>query len=187
MSAKKRALFLDRDGVINVDIGYLHRKEDCVFLPGIFELVRRARSLGYDVFVVTNQAGIARGYYSEETFAEFTSWMLEQFLAEGAPITQVYYCPHHPTAGRGAYLTMCDCRKPEPGMLLKAAKEHDISLPDSLMVGDSLTDVQAAKSAGVGQCFLFSHDDADVNCAEATCVTTLRAIIEILKNDINAR
>jgi D-glycero-D-manno-heptose 1,7-bisphosphate phosphatase len=155
MTALKRALFLDRDGVINVDIGYLHRAEDCVFVPGIFELVRQARKAGFDVFVVTNQAGIARGYYSEETFAAFTGWMLEQFATEGAPITQVYYCPHHPTAGIGGYGIVCECRKPAPGMLLRAAGEHHVDLGASVMVGDSLTDMQAAKAAKVGTSYLF--------------------------------
>ncbi|TAM01267.1 MAG: D-glycero-beta-D-manno-heptose 1,7-bisphosphate 7-phosphatase [Paraburkholderia sp.] len=155
MAALRRALFLDRDGVINVDIGYLHRAEDCVFVPGIFELVREARKAGYDVFVVTNQAGIARGYYSEETFAAFTKWMLEQFAAQGAPITQVYYCPHHPSAGIGEYGVVCECRKPAPGMLLRAATEHHIDLGRSVMVGDSLTDMQAAKAAKVGEYYLF--------------------------------
>jgi len=155
MTALTRALFLDRDGVINVDIGYLHRAEDCVFVPGIFELVRQARKADYDVFVVTNQAGIARGYYSEKTFAAFTSWMLEQFAAQGAPITQVYYCPHHPMAGIGEYGIACECRKPAPGMLLRAAAEHHVDLGTSVMVGDSLTDMQAAKAAKVGTCYLF--------------------------------
>lgn len=161
MTALKRALFLDRDGVINVDIGYLHRAEDCVFVPGIFELVRQARKAGFDVFVVTNQAGIARGYYSEETFAAFTGWMLEQFAAEGAPITQVYYCPHHPTAGIGGYGIVCECRKPAPGMLLRAAGEHGIDLSRSIMVGDSITDMEAARAAGVGQCYLLQHAEGD--------------------------
>ncbi|WP_296657674.1 D-glycero-beta-D-manno-heptose 1,7-bisphosphate 7-phosphatase [Paraburkholderia sp.] len=157
MAALKRALFLDRDGVINVDIGYLHRAEDCVFVPGIFELVREARKAGYDVFVVTNQAGIARGYYSEETFAVFTKWMLEQFAAQGAPITQVYYCPHHPTAGIGEYGVVCECRKPAPGMFLRAAREHGVNLFESLMVGDSLTDMEAARAAGVATRYLVSN------------------------------
>jgi len=157
MSAKKRALFLDRDGVINVDIGYLHRKEDCVFLPGIFELVRRARRAGFDVFVVTNQAGIARGYYTEETFAGFTAWMMGQFEDEGAPITQVYYCPHHPDAGVGSYKIACECRKPQPGMLLRAGREHDVDLSVSVMVGDSVTDMQAARAAGVEHRFLLGE------------------------------
>ncbi|MFM0568792.1 D-glycero-beta-D-manno-heptose 1,7-bisphosphate 7-phosphatase [Paraburkholderia caledonica] len=179
MSAKKRALFLDRDGVINVDIGYLHCKEDCVFLPGIFELVRRARRAGLEVFVVTNQAGIARGYYSEETFAEFTSWMLEQFLVEGAPITQVYFCPHHPDAGIGGYKIACECRKPEPGMLLKAAAEHGIDLAASVMVGDSLTDMQAAKTAGVGTRYLVGAPDAPEGDDEGFVrITTINELMD---------
>ncbi|MEX3972091.1 D-glycero-alpha-D-manno-heptose-1,7-bisphosphate 7-phosphatase [Paraburkholderia caribensis] len=187
MSAKKRALFLDRDGVINVDIGYLHRKEDCVFLPGIFELVRTARRLGYDVFVVTNQAGIARGYYSEETFAEYTRWMLDQFVAEGAPITQVYYCPHHPTAGVGEYLRVCECRKPAPGMLMRAASEHDISLSSSLLIGDSITDMQAAQAAGVSSRYLISGDGCAVIGEEFQRFQTLHAITEFIERETNAR
>jgi D-glycero-D-manno-heptose 1,7-bisphosphate phosphatase len=149
MTVLKRALFLDRDGVINLDIGYLHRAEDCVFVPGIFELVRQARKADYDVFVATNQAGIARGYYSEEMFAAFTGWMLEQFAARGAPITHVYYCPHHPTAGIGDYGIACECRKPAPGMFLRAAREHGIDLSRSIMVGDAETDMAAAQAAGI--------------------------------------
>ncbi|MCP3726175.1 D-glycero-beta-D-manno-heptose 1,7-bisphosphate 7-phosphatase [Paraburkholderia sp. CNPSo 3272] len=149
MPELKRALFLDRDGVINVDIGYLHRPEDCTFVPGIFELVRKARRAGYGVFVVTNQAGIARGYYDERTFDAFTAWMLERFVAEGAPITQVYYCPHHPTAGLGEYKRHCECRKPAPGMFLRAAREHGIDLERSVMIGDAETDMVAAEQAGI--------------------------------------
>ncbi|AJX70978.1 D,D-heptose 1,7-bisphosphate phosphatase [Burkholderia pseudomallei] len=150
----RRALFLDRDGVINVDIGYPHLPEDCVFVDGIFELVRRAGKAGYDVFVVTNQAGIARGFYSEATFAAFTAWLLQRFAAEGAFITQVYHCPHHPTAGLGEYLMACACRKPAPGMLLAAQREHAIDMARSAMIGDSATDMAAAASAGVGTRYL---------------------------------
>ncbi|WP_063533474.1 HAD family hydrolase [Burkholderia sp. MSMB1589WGS] len=153
-SNARRALFLDRDGVINVDIGYLHRPEDCVFVDGVFELVHRARNAGYDVFVVTNQAGIARGYYSEATFAAFTAWLLQRFAAEDAFITQVYHCPHHPTAGLGEYLTACACRKPAPGMLLAAQREHAIDMARSAMIGDSATDMAAAAAAGVGTRYL---------------------------------
>ncbi|WP_180728656.1 D-glycero-beta-D-manno-heptose 1,7-bisphosphate 7-phosphatase [Paraburkholderia sp. PGU19] len=178
MSAKKRALFLDRDGVINVDIGYLHRKEDCVFLPGIFELVRRARRAGFDVFVVTNQAGIARGYYTEETFAGFTDWMMGQFADEGAPITQVYYCPHHPEAGIGTYKIACECRKPQAGMLLKAAREYDVDLANSLMVGDSLTDMEAAQAAGVGARYLLGGTNAPEGANE--CFVRVHTIDELM-------
>jgi D-glycero-D-manno-heptose 1,7-bisphosphate phosphatase len=172
MSAKKCALFLDRDGVINVDIGYLHRKEDCAFIDGIFDLVRRAHQVGYEVFVVTNQAGIARGYYSEQTFAEFTRWMVDEFAANDAPITQVYYCPHHPIAGIGAYLQVCDCRKPAPGMFLQAAREYDLDMKGSVMIGDSATDMTAAESAGVATRYLL--------CSKVGSVDGYRRIASLL-------
>lgn len=173
MADLTRALFLDRDGVINLDIGYLHRAEDCVFVPGIFELVRAARQAAYDVFVVTNQAGIARGYYNEQTFAEFTAWMLGNFAAEGAPITQVYHCPHHPTAGIGEYKRLCECRKPAPGMLLQAAQEHGVDLAASIMVGDSITDMQAARVAGIGRCYLLGSSKIETADLPVVRVGTL--------------
>ena len=182
MTAPKRALFLDRDGVINVDIGYLHHKEDCVFVPGIFDLVRTARRLAYEVFVVTNQAGIARGYYSEETFAEFTRWMLGQFEAEDAPIGQVYYCPHHPTAGVGEYLRACECRKPEPGMLLRAAAEHGIDMAASMMVGDTVMDMQAGEAAGVGRLCLLAGNWPERTPGKAVLINTLSEAEGILAN-----
>lgn len=181
MAALKRALFLDRDGVINVDIGYLHRAEQCEFVPGIFELVRAARRAGYDVFVVTNQAGIARGYYDEAVFAEFTGWMLERFREENAPITQVYYCPHHATAGLEPYKQVCDCRKPEPGMLLRAAAEHEIDLAGSVMIGDSLSDMEAAKNAGVVRRYLLSNEvEGSESGGDCVVVETLLAVASAL-------
>jgi D-glycero-D-manno-heptose 1,7-bisphosphate phosphatase len=181
MTGKSPALFLDRDGVINVDIGYLHRSDQCKFVPGIFELVRAARRAGYDAFVVTNQAGIARGYYDEAVFAEFTEWMLERFREEGAPIKQVYYCPHHATAGLGRYKTTCECRKPAPGMLLRAGAEHAIDLPNSVMVGDSLSDMDAAKGAGIARRFLVSEEiDKCQPDADFAVVRTLMAVVEAL-------
>jgi D-glycero-D-manno-heptose 1,7-bisphosphate phosphatase len=149
----KPALFLDRDGVINTDIGYLHRPEDCRFIPGIFDLVRAANRAEYRVLVVTNQAGIARGMYTEETFQAFTDWMVREFAQRGAAIDKVYYCPHHPAAGVGQYKIGCECRKPQPGMLLKARDEFEIDMPHSIMVGDSRSDVEAAQAAGIGRAY----------------------------------
>lgn len=180
MSAAVPALFLDRDGVINVDIGYLHRAEDCEFVPGIFEVVRRARRAGYDVFVVTNQAGIARGYYSEETFDSFTRWMLDQFEAEGAPITKVYYCPHHPSAGQGEYLRECECRKPAPGMLLQAAREYPVDLTRSVLIGDSSTDIDAARAAGVPTRILIGDAKTAGVAGDFIAVTSLVEAMEAL-------
>lgn len=153
------ALFLDRDGVINIDKGYVHKAEDCVFVEGIFELVIRANKLGYKVFVVTNQAGIARGYYSEAQFLSFSEWMKEQFLKHKARIDEIYFCPHHPIQGLGDYHRQCDCRKPEPGMFLKAKKTFSIDMAKSIMVGDNQSDLEAAQRAGVKNLYLFTHSE----------------------------
>ena len=134
------ALFLDRDGVINVDRGYVVKQEDFEFYPGIFELCRIAKSLGYLIFVVTNQSGIERGYYTEQNFLKLNDWMCTVFKAHGADIDKVYYCP---------FLYSTD-RKPMPGMILRAAQEFDVDLSRSVLVGDKETDIQAGISAGVG-------------------------------------
>lgn len=150
-SALRPALFLDRDGVINIEKNYLHKKEDVEFIEGIFELCRYYQAKGYLIVVVTNQSGIARGYYSERDFATLTFWMIEVFAREGIEISQVYHCPHHPEISGE-----CDCRKPQPGMLLKAAKELHIDLEHSVLVGDSERDIEAAQRAGVKESYLLT-------------------------------
>jgi D-glycero-D-manno-heptose 1,7-bisphosphate phosphatase len=144
------ALFLDRDGVINVDHGYVYRPEDFEFIDGVFELVAAANAAGYLVIVVTNQAGIGRGIYTEEDFHALTNWMQGQFILRGAKIDAVYFCPFHPEHGVGKYRYESDHRKPGPGMLLQAAKEHCIDLKKSLMVGDKISDMVAGQRAFVG-------------------------------------
>jgi D-glycero-D-manno-heptose 1,7-bisphosphate phosphatase len=145
-----RALFLDRDGVINRDDGYVSRKEDFVFLDGIFELVRGAKAAGYRCIVITNQAGIGRGYYTEDDFARLSAWMQGVFEAEGAPIDKVYFCPTHPEHGVGKYKTESEFRKPNPGMIVAAQREFNLDLQSSLLVGDKESDIQAGARAGVG-------------------------------------
>jgi D-glycero-D-manno-heptose 1,7-bisphosphate phosphatase len=149
-SAGRAALFLDRDGVINEDVGYCHRKEDVRFLSGIFALVGAANSLRMPVLVVTNQAGIGRGYYTEDDFHRLMAWMGAQFKERGARLDGVYFCPHHPEQGQGAYKTVCQCRKPAPGMIRKAARDHGLALDRSVLVGDSARDMEAGLAAGVG-------------------------------------
>lgn len=144
-------LLLDRDGVINVDHAYVHRIDQFEFMPGIFDLCRTARALGHRIAVVTNQAGIARGYYTEDDFHALTAWMLARFADEGAPIDRVYFCPTHPTAGIGAYRVDSSFRKPGPGMLLQAATELDLDLAASTLVGDKASDAEAGLAAGVGR------------------------------------
>jgi D-glycero-D-manno-heptose 1,7-bisphosphate phosphatase len=157
---KAKALFLDRDGVINVDYGYVHRAEQCVFVDGIFDLVRAANEAGYVVAVVTNQAGIARGLYDEAQFHAFMDWMRGEFVRHGVRLDRVYHCPHHPDVGGDALRMTCACRKPEPGMLHRARDEFDLDMAASLLVGDKESDIEAARRAGVGRSFLLSSDEA---------------------------
>jgi len=152
---RRPALFLDRDGVINVDHGYVHRPETVEFVDGIFELCRHARSLGYLIFVVTNQAGIGRGYYGEDDFLALTDWMRRRFDAEGAAIDKVYFCPFHPEHGIGQYKLDSPFRKPGPGMILQAADEFGVDLARSVLVGDNETDIRAGLAAGVGCTVLY--------------------------------
>lgn len=153
------ALFLDRDGVINVDHAYVHRQEDFQFIDGIFDLCRHAHGAGYRLFVITNQAGIARGYYSEDDFHRLTAWMCERFAAERAPLDKVYYCPYHAEHGIGRYRQDSPLRKPRPGMILQAVEEFGVDLARSVLVGDMATDIQAGEAAGVGLNLLFRPDE----------------------------
>jgi D-glycero-D-manno-heptose 1,7-bisphosphate phosphatase len=147
----RSALFLDRDGVINEDISYVYRPSQTEFVPGIFDLARRALSSFHVIVVVTNQAGIGRGYFSTENFLDYTAWLHRAFEIEGVPIDRTYYCPAHPTSGAGRFRKNSIYRKPNPGMILKAAADIGIDLRTSTLVGDNLTDIEAARSAGVGR------------------------------------
>lgn len=140
------ALFLDRDGVINIDHGHVAFVKDFELIPGIFELCRAAQNQGYALIIATNQGGIARGLYTEENYQNLMAHLDGLMKAEGIHFTGFYHCPHHPEHGE-----KIDCmdRKPHPGMLLRAAREHNLDISKSLMVGDKQADMQAAKSAGV--------------------------------------
>ena len=163
MELRKKALFLDRDGVINIEKNYLYKKEDFEFVDGIFELCRYFQDKGYLIFVVTNQSGIARGYYTKEDFLALTEWMEEAFKKQGITITKTYYCPHHPEI-----TGECTCRKPLPGMLLQAAKEFDIDLQNSILVGDKQSDIEAAHNAKIQKAYLF----------DGKTITDLKEIIQ---------
>lgn len=148
--SRRPALFLDRDGVINIDHAYVCKPENFEFVDGIFELCRTAKRLGYLIFVVTNQAGIGRGYYTEQDFLKLTDWMCGIFKTHGINIDEVYFCPFHPEHGVGYYKMDSPCRKPAPGMIHQAAKVFDVDLTRSVLVGDKETDIQAGVAAGVG-------------------------------------
>ncbi|MFN0171041.1 MAG: D-glycero-alpha-D-manno-heptose-1,7-bisphosphate 7-phosphatase [Bryobacteraceae bacterium] len=166
---KNRALFLDRDGVINVDHGYVHRSEDFDFEEGIFELCRAAQDHGYLLIVITNQAGVARGYYSEADFLQLTKWMVQVFSREGIKIAHVYYCPYHPVDGVGSYMYDSPDRKPHPGMLLRARRDFDLDLGASILIGDQLSDIAAAIHAGVGTRILLTRKGTERNILTMQC------------------
>jgi len=150
-SNNRSALFLDRDGVINIDRGYVHKVEEFEFASGIFDLARFwAQDIGQPIIVTSNQSGIGRGYFDENAFAELTNWMCRRFAAEGAPIARVYHCPFHPEHGIGSYKADHPWRKPAPGMFLQAAADFDLDVERCIAVGDRLTDIQAAAAAGIG-------------------------------------
>lgn len=156
---ERPALFLDRDGVINEYEPYVVCKERFRFIDGIFELVREAQDAGYLIVVVTNQSAIGRGLCTEDDFRELTRWMIARFAEQRCRIDGVYHCPTHPEHGIGKYRIESDMRKPRPGMILKAASDLGVDLERSLLIGDSLSDVEAGLAAGVGRIFrLGSHE-----------------------------
>lgn len=177
----RRALFLDRDGVINVDHDYVCRREQFEFIDGIFELCRSAAELGYLIIVVTNQAGIGRGYYSEQEFLDLTEWMCGVLWDRGAPIGKVYFCPFHPEHGIGRYKADSVDRKPGPGMILQAAQEFDIDLKTSVLVGDKETDIQAGVAAGIGCNLLYLPREESGEKPATTAVTaTIKKLVDVM-------
>ncbi len=145
ISAKQtKALFLDRDGTINIEKNYVYRKEDFEFIPGIFDLIRKYRDTGFLIIITTNQSGIARGFFTGEDYQKLTDWMLAEFEKEGIKITKVYHCPHHPD-----YTGDCICRKPNPGMILRALHEFNINPNLSVLIGDKKSDILAGQNAGI--------------------------------------
>ena len=146
--AQRRAVFLDRDGTINVEKEYLHRAEEFAFIPGAPEAIRLLKEAGFLVVVVTNQSGVGRGYYDEEAVHRLHRFMDGELARHGASVDAYYLCPHHPLHGIGEYRRECGCRKPLPGMLLEAARDFDIDLAASYIVGDKAADVKAGRAAG---------------------------------------
>ena len=150
------ALFLDRDGVINVDHGWVHRREDIVWVDGIFELAAWATAAGLPIVVVTNQGGIARGLYDATAFRVLSHWMVEEFAKRNATIDLIVGCPHHPSGAVPELAVACDCRKPAPGMILHAAELLNLDLGRSVMIGDKDSDMAAAEAAGIGHRILLA-------------------------------
>ncbi|HNW57395.1 MAG TPA: HAD family hydrolase [Bacteroidales bacterium] len=152
----KKALFLDRDGVINVEKNWVYRIEDFEFTEGIFDLCKKYSENGYLIIVITNQAGIAKGFYTESDFLKLTEWMNNQFLKKGILITKVYYCPHHPD-----FTGKCTCRKPEPGMILQATKEFSLDISECVLIGDKESDLEAGRNAGIPEFNLHFYNQSN--------------------------
>jgi len=148
MSEKHAAVFMDRDGTINEEVSFLSRMEQLKLYPQTAEAIRLINAAGMKAVVVTNQSGIARGYFTEDFVRSVHERINELLAAEGARIDGFYVCPHHPVHGQGNYKRDCDCRKPKPGLLMQAAREMNIDLARSYMVGDMLRDVETGKRAG---------------------------------------
>ena len=173
------AIFLDRDGVINEDHGYVHTVDDFHYIDGVFEACKKLKEMGYLLVLVTNQSGIARGLFSEDTFISLTEWMDWNFEDHGVEFDGIYYCPHHPTEGVGDYRQDCDCRKPKPGMFLSAAEFLKIDMANSIMVGDKDADVEAAKAAGVGTTLLVKTGKPITEMGEKTATAILNSLANV--------
>jgi D-glycero-D-manno-heptose 1,7-bisphosphate phosphatase len=148
-SKRHAAVFLDRDGTINEEVGYLDRLEKLRLVPGAAEAIRLINESGMKAVVVTNQSGVARGFFTETFVDEVHSHLRKMLREEGASLDGFYFCPHHPSEGQGRYVRTCNCRKPSPGLLLRAAEELSLEPERSYMVGDTLKDIEAASRIGV--------------------------------------
>ncbi|HEY4080980.1 MAG TPA: D-glycero-beta-D-manno-heptose 1,7-bisphosphate 7-phosphatase [Burkholderiaceae bacterium] len=151
MTALRPAAFLDRDGVINIDHGYVSRWEEFEFVPGAVDAMRRLGEAGYALVVVTNQSGVARGYFDEAAVERLHEALRAHLAEQGVTLAAIEYCPHLPDATVARYARECDCRKPAPGMLLRAAETLGLDMSASLMFGDKPSDIEAAQAAGVGR------------------------------------
>jgi len=173
---QQKAIFLDRDGVINKEKNYLFKKEDFEFIDGVFDACRYFQKNGYKLIVVTNQSGIARGYYREEDFHQLIKWMMKQFEIQNIKILDVFFCPHGPKS-------TCNCRKPKPGMLLEAKEKHNIDMKNSWMIGDKEADVGAANAAGIENTILVrtGHEIDEASSNAKFILKSMQDTIGIIK------
>jgi len=171
---KRKVFFVDRDGVINKEIGYLHDIDKFEFINGVLEAFEYILSRNYDIIVVTNQSGIGRGFYSEDNFLELNKWMVNFLKSKGINILDVFYCPHSPEDD-------CNCRKPKPGMFLDAKKKFNIEMDKSWSIGDKETDITAATYAGISNTILVKsgHDINEENSKASYILESLYDVIDL--------
>src|SRR5262245_37715789 len=156
MPTRSPAIFIDRDGTLNEDIGYVSSPDELVVYPWAAAAMRLVNESGFKAVVITNQSGIARGMYTEEILAAIHSRMINELAREGARIDALYYCPHHPRIGNAQYRMTCGCRKPAVGMLEAAAREHNIDLIRSFVIGDKASDIKLAQNVGAGSALVLT-------------------------------
>ena len=171
-----KTIFLDRDGVINKEINYLHKIEDFEFIDGVFEACQYLQSLEYKIIVITNQSGISRGFYTKNDYQIITKWMVSQFKKNNISILDTFHCPHLPDS-------ICNCRKPKPGMLLNAKNKYDIDMNQSWMIGDKETDILAANAAGISKTILLIDDHSKVltESESGFFINSLKELKEVIK------
>ncbi len=177
----KRAIFIDRDGVLNVDKGYISQIDDFEFIDGVIDALQTFKEKGYLLVLITNQSGIARGYFTEEQFHRLTEWMDWSLADRGVNLDGIYYCPHHAEQGSGKYKVECDCRKPKPGMLLEAIEELNIDVAESILVGDKISDIQAGIAAGVKNNYLVRSGKTLTTEAEALATAVFDDLKEMVE------
>ena len=175
-----KALFLDRDGVINIDYGHVFKKENFDFVEGIFSLCKKAVELDYRLFVITNQAGIGKGYYSLEEYEELTTWMITKFDEKNISLDKVYYCPYHAEAKIVKYRKKHHLRKPNPGMILLAKEEFDLDLSRSILIGDKVSDIEAGNRGGVNLNFLYGNSEGEFKKLNCIQISSLSEVIPYL-------
>jgi len=161
-----KAVFLDKDGTINEDLGYLTHPCQIKLLPGSADAIKLLNNAGFKVFVVSNQAGIARGIVTEDILQALDKRLQKEILKNGAFVDRMYYCPHHPEYGVYPYRAMCDCRKPNNGLLKKAAKEHNVDLGASYMIGDKISDIECGKASGAKTILVLTGKGRESNQSE---------------------
>lgn len=149
-----KVAFLDRDGVINKEVNYLHKVDDFEYTSNCLEGMKNLNLLGFSIVIITNQAGIAKGIFSIDEFQELTNWILNDLAKNGVEILDYLYCPHHPLGVINEYSICCNCRKPAPGMLFSIQNKYGVDMQNSILIGDKLSDIEAASNAGVGRSFL---------------------------------
>lgn len=179
MTNKIPAIFLDRDGTINIDHGFVHQIDDFQFIDGVIEAMQELKKMGYALVVVTNQSGIARGKYTEEQFMQLTEWMDWSLADRDVELDGIYFCPHHPEGSVAEYAQVCDCRKPKPGMLLSGQEQLNIDMAASYMVGDKREDMLAAQAAGVGHKILVRSGQPIDETAQETADVVLNSLAEL--------